>query len=48
MSPDTIEQAMSKYGRYDCVSTEYRRFKSDKSEHKTDKTTEYLHILEKP
>jgi adenine-specific DNA-methyltransferase len=46
MSPEAIEQAMSKYGRYDCVSTEYKRFKSDKSVHKTNKTTEFIHILE--
>jgi adenine-specific DNA-methyltransferase len=48
MSPDTIKKIMSKYGRYDCVSTEYRRFKSDRSKPKADKTIEYLHILEKP
>ena len=47
MSPQTIETIMSKHGRYDCVSTEYRRFKSDNSVHKANKTTEYLHILEK-
>jgi len=46
MSPKTIESIMSKYGRYDFVSTEYKRFKSSSGVHKASKTTEYLHILE--
>ena len=46
MSPETIKRIMSKYGHYDFVSTEYKRFKSDKSVHKTNKTTEYIHVLE--
>jgi len=45
-----IENIMERYGKYDLVTQEYQRFKSDRSEnryHKTDKTFEYLHILEK-
>jgi adenine-specific DNA-methyltransferase len=48
MSLDTIEGIMSKYGRYDRASTEYRRFKSSNQEHKADKTIEFVHVLEKP
>jgi adenine-specific DNA-methyltransferase len=47
MSPEAIKEAMSKYGRYDCVSTEYKRFKSSQGEHKAKTTREYVHILEK-
>jgi adenine-specific DNA-methyltransferase len=47
MSPETIKEAMSKHGRYDCVSTEHKRFKSSQGEHKAKKTVEYIHILEK-
>jgi adenine-specific DNA-methyltransferase len=47
MSADIIKKIMEKYGRYDCVSTEYRRFKSDNSVHKANRTTEFIHILEK-
>ena len=46
MPPETIESIMSQYGRYDCVSTEYKRFKSSSGIHKSTKTTEYIHILE--
>ncbi len=39
---------MQKYGRYDLTTTEYQRFKADSNRfNKTNKTTEYLHILEK-
>jgi adenine-specific DNA-methyltransferase len=48
MSPETIKEAMSRYGRYDCASTEHKRFKSDRSKPKAKKTTEFIHILEKP
>ena len=48
MTPQTIEGIMSKHGKYDCVSTEYKRFKSDKSVAKKTKTVEYIHILTKP
>jgi len=48
MSVDDVEGIMSKYGKYDIVTTRYQRFKADKDEnrnHKADKTEEYLHIL---
>lgn len=50
MSLADIRRIMSQYGRYDVVSKEYQRFRADKEEnrhHLADKTTEYLHILEK-
>ncbi len=50
MSLEQIEKSMSKYGSYQLASTDYQRFKADKTEnriHKANKTTEYLHILEK-
>ena len=47
MSPKTIESIMSKYGHYDCTSTEYKRYKSNKTVHKKNRTTEFIHILEK-
>jgi len=48
MPPDVIKTIMSKYGKYDVATTEYRRFKSSAGEHIAKTTTEYLHILEKP
>ncbi len=50
MSDNEIKSIMSKYGKYDLVTTDYQRFKADKEEnrnHKANATTEYLHILEK-
>ena len=47
LSPQNIENIMSRYGRYDYVSTDYRRFKSCSGIHQANKTTEYIHILEK-
>lgn len=50
MSDDEIKSIMSKYGKYDLVTTDYQRFKADKEEnrnHKADFTTEFLHIMEK-
>lgn len=50
MSENEIKSILSKYGKYDLFTTEYQRFKADKTEnrnHKADLTTEYLHILEK-
>lgn len=50
MSSEDIKSIMSKYGKYDLISTDYQRFRADKEQnrnHKTDATTEYLHILEK-
>lgn len=48
MSIDTIQQIMSKYGRYQVFQKEYSRFRADKAEnrnHLADTTTEYLHVL---
>ncbi|MAL59700.1 MAG: modification methylase [Flavobacteriaceae bacterium] len=50
MTENEVKKIMSKYGKYDLSTTNYQRFKADKDEnrdHKADKTTEYLHILEK-
>ena len=50
MAEEQIRQIMKRYGRYDLVTTAYKRFKADKTEnrkHKAIATTEYLHILEK-
>ncbi len=48
MSSEVIKSIMQKYGAYDLTTTQYQRFKADSNRfNKTDKTTEYLHILEK-
>ena len=50
MSEEEIRTIMSKYGKYDLVTTDYQRFKADKTEnrnHTASSTTEFLHILEK-
>lgn len=50
MSETEIHSIMSKYGKYNFITTDYKRFKADKEEnrnHKAKFTTEYLHILEK-
>lgn len=50
MSKETVEKTMKKFGKYDLVTTDYQRFKADKTEnrnHKATSTLEYLHILEK-
>ena len=50
MSVDEVKKIMSKYGKYDIVTTNYQRFKADKDRnrnHKANSTEEYLHILEK-
>jgi adenine-specific DNA-methyltransferase len=50
MSEEEIRSIMSKYGNYDLATTEYQRFKADKTEnrnHIANSTTEFLHILEK-
>ena len=50
MSEIDIKKIMSKYGKYVLTTTNYQRFKADKTEnrnHITNKTVEYLHILEK-
>ncbi len=50
MSEDKIRKIMQKYGKYDLITTDYQRFKADKTEnrnHFATSTTEFLHILEK-
>ena len=50
MTKSEVEKIMKKYGRYDLATTEYQRFKADKTEsrnHKAVGTSEYLHVLEK-
>ena len=50
MSVDNVRAIMSKYGKYDLISTNYQRFRADKEKnrnHKANRTEEYLHILEK-
>lgn len=50
MSISEIQSIMSKYGHYDIVSQDYQRFRADKEinrNHLANRTTEYLHILEK-
>lgn len=48
MSLDTINEIMSRYGKYSFYTKEYKRFKADKDENRNiaaDSTTEYLHCL---
>lgn len=50
MSESQVRDILEQYGKYDLVTTDYQRFKADKTEnrnHKAIGTTEYLHILEK-
>jgi adenine-specific DNA-methyltransferase len=50
MTKETVETTMKKYGKYGLATTEYQRFKADKTEnrnHTAVGTTEYLHVLEK-
>ena len=50
MSEDEVKTIMMKYGSYSLKTTNYQRFKADKTEnrnHKATATVEYLHILEK-
>ena len=50
MPAELVKKIMQRYGKYDLVTTEYQRFKADKTEsrnHKATTTTEFLHILEK-
>ncbi len=50
MSTDEVKSIMSRYGNYSLRTTEYQRFKADKTEnrnHKANSTTEFLHILKK-
>ena len=48
LPPATIKSTMSKYGKYNVATTEYKRFKSSAGIHKANTTTEFIHILEKP
>ena len=50
MSDAQIKTIFERYGKYDLETTNYQRFKADKTanrNHKATETTEYLHILEK-
>ncbi len=50
MTEDEIRSVMSAHGKYSLKTTNYQRFKADKTEnrnHKATETVEYLHILEK-
>lgn len=49
LSPETIRQTMSKYGRYDRIEVRNQRFKADRDEnrnHHAHNTTEYLHVMQ--
>jgi adenine-specific DNA-methyltransferase len=50
MTESEVKGIMSTYGKYSLKTTDYQRFKADKTEnrnHKATSTVEYLHILEK-
>ena len=50
MSLADIGETMSKYGHYDVMSRDYPRYRADKEDnrnHTANRTTEYLHVLEK-
>ena len=50
MTVENIQNVMQRYGKYDFVMKDYKRYKSDRNENCTCKincTKEYLHILEK-
>ncbi|MDO9274089.1 MAG: DNA adenine methylase [Lutibacter sp.] len=50
MTEDEVKSMMSAYGNYSLKTTNYQRFKADKTEnrnHTATSTVEYLHILEK-
>ena len=50
MPIETIRDIMSKYGKYDVFTTNYKRFRADKKNagnRKSNATTEYLHICVK-
>ncbi len=50
MPAKEIKKIMKQYGQYDLATTNYQRFKADKTanrNHIASATTEYLHILEK-
>lgn len=48
MELDTIKNIMSKYGKYNVFTQDYKRFKADSEKNrniKANSTTEYLHVL---
>lgn len=50
MPAEEIRQVMGKFGKYDLVTKNYKRFKADNNDnrnHSASATKEYLHILEK-
>lgn len=50
LSLDEIEEIFSNYGEYLLYQSDYKRFRADKADsrnHKSDSTTEYLHVLVK-
>lgn len=50
MPEKTIKEILSKYGKLEVFTTDYQRFKADKTEnrnHKASTTTEFLYALEK-
>ncbi|MEZ4914245.1 MAG: DNA adenine methylase [Chitinophagales bacterium] len=50
LSLENIKTLMQNFGKYDCITQTYQRFKADSSDnrqHKAGSTTEYLHFLEK-
>ena len=50
MTKNEVENIMKAYGKYSLKTTNYQRFKADKTanrNHKATATVEYLHILEK-
>lgn len=48
IAPSAIRRICEKYGKYEVFAKTYRRFKADsKRSQKADRTTEYLHFLEK-
>lgn len=50
MSQTDVQKIMHRYGHYDMLTTDYQRFKADKTEnrnHTATGTIEYLHILQK-
>ncbi|RUM65157.1 MAG: modification methylase [Sulfurospirillum sp.] len=48
VSHKDLQKILRKYGHYDLVTTDYKRFKADSNRpHKARRTLEHLHILEK-
>lgn len=48
MAPELIQSILKKFGKYQLFTTNYQRFKADKTEnrvHKYNATTEFLHVL---